>query len=361
MQARLFTTLAAAIFATAATAQVAIWSPNGYAAVAGNSNNAFPWNWGGTPMHYLQVYGSQNFTLQGISGSAVITRLRFRTSVYPTTTSWSGGTWPNVIINLSTAAVTYSGISATFASNHGPDLTNVYTGPVTVMPGTGNGTGVPGPVYIDIALTTPFVYTPANGDLCLEVVNSATGWSGTSTQCEAIQGTGAGGPVMCRRVYNTSSSTAASGGVDGFDYGLATEFSYLPPSGTAYYLAYGTGCSGLALTASARPVIGTSINLVTSGIPAGTPLGADILSSTQYNPGIDLGAIGMPGCRQYVGLDSTMVFVVTGATASVPLGVPNIPALAGVRVQCQSATFSSGINALGVIASNGLTLVLDLQ
>ena len=48
-------------------------------------------------------------------------------------------------------------------------------------------------------------------------------------------------------------------------------------------------------------------------------------------------------------------------TASVPLNVPNNPALAGVRVQCQSATFSSGLNALGVIASNGLTLVLDLQ
>jgi hypothetical protein len=118
--------------------------------------------------------------------------------------------------------------------------------------------------------------------------------------------------------------------------------------------------SALASSTSARPVIGTTINLVTSNIPAGTPVGAEIFSNTQHNPGIDLTSIGMPGCRQYVGLDFTSIFAVSGATASMPLSVPNNAALAGVRVQTQSATFTPGLNPLGVLSSNGLTLVLDL-
>jgi hypothetical protein len=563
MSMRFLAVLPALVLTAAATAQTAIWTPPGYAAVAGNSNNAFPWNWNALPMRYVQVYGAANFTGQGANFPVLISRLRFRAAL--TSGGWAGGSWPNVVLNMSTAATTYTGISSTFATNHGPNLATVYTGPVTVLPGSASN---PGPVYIDIALNTPFLYDPAGGDLCLEVVNSATGWSGTSTQCDAVQGAGPGGPVLARRVYNTSSSTAASGGVDGFDYGLVTEFTYVPSSGYAYASPFGTGCydlarasfyqlfqngafnlannaiqmipggagyivvpgstqwhtptganlglldnsvsgaqplgftfpypggsttgiyvcsngfvwlqtnsdtgccapvagnllsggaricplwtdlnpgaggtvvfdvdvpnqtayvtwtnvpetsttststfqvafhaggqmdlrwqacsvlnhlsltgwspgggardpgsvnlltampiltnpdlSALAFTASARPRIGTSVNLVTSNIPAGTPVGAEIFSNTQHNPGIDLASIGMPGCRQYVGLDFTNIFVVSGTSASVPLGVPNNPALAGVRVQCQSATFSSGLNALGVLASNGLTLVLDL-
>jgi hypothetical protein len=107
-------------------------------------------------------------------------------------------------------------------------------------------------------------------------------------------------------------------------------------------------------------VLGHTINLVTANIPAGTPVGAEIFSNVQHNPGIDLASIGMPGCRQYVGLDFTSIFTVSGSSASMPLSVPNNAALAGVRVQTQSATFTPGLNPLGVLSSNGLTLVLDL-
>jgi hypothetical protein len=117
----------------------------------------------------------------------------------------------------------------------------------------------------------------------------------------------------------------------------------------------------LAHSSSARPVIGTSINLLTTNIPAGTVLGADILSFTQHNPGIDLTIIGMPGCRQYVGLDTSLTFFPAGGTGTVPLNIPNVAAFAGLHLFSQGASFTSGFNALGVLAANGIDLKLDIN
>jgi hypothetical protein len=117
----------------------------------------------------------------------------------------------------------------------------------------------------------------------------------------------------------------------------------------------------LALAASARPIVNTSINLVTSNVPASSSLGATILSFTQHNPGLDLGSIGMPGCRQYVGLDASNVFIPSGGTGTIALGVPNNPALSGLHVFSQSAAFVVGANALGVQSSNGLALTIGIN
>jgi hypothetical protein len=112
----------------------------------------------------------------------------------------------------------------------------------------------------------------------------------------------------------------------------------------------------LALGASARPITGTSINLVTSNIPTGTALGATLLGLTQFNPGIDLSFLGMPGCFQYTDGSVSLLFVVGGPSATVPFNIPNNPAFVGIHVFAESATFSAGFNGLGVIASNGLDL-----
>jgi hypothetical protein len=356
MSMRLQLLLSAAVLACAAAAQTAIWTPPNYAGVPGNSNNDFPWNGGILSMRYQQIYSSQNFTLQSANFPVQISRIRFRAAT--TTGSWSGGNWSSVVLNMSTAATVYSAPSTTFASNHGANLTNVYTGPVTVLSGTGNGSGVPGPVYIDIPFTTPFSYDPAGGDLCLEIIINAAGWTGASTHCDAVQDPGPAGPARTRRVYRVGNFTSATGSIDGFDYGLVTEFL----SGSYSYASaspFGMGCYGLLLSASARPLLGTSINLVTSAIPSGTLLGATVFSSVRHDPGIDLGSMGMPGCRQYVDLDVSRIFLVSSPNATVPQSIPNDPSFIGVQVHCQSATFSPGLDPLGVIASNGLTLRLD--
>ena len=116
--------------------------------------------------------------------------------------------------------------------------------------------------------------------------------------------------------------------------------------------------SALSIGASGRPILGTSINLVTNNILSGTFLGVTILSFTQINPGIDLAFIGAPNCFQNVGLDISLVFIASGSSFAQPLPIPSSAGYAGINLMAQSAAFSSGANALGVVLSNGLDLRL---
>ncbi len=123
-------------------------------------------------------------------------------------------------------------------------------------------------------------------------------------------------------------------------------------------------CAGptpdLALTLSARPVMGTTINFNTSNIPAGSALGISILSLTQYTPGIDLTALGMPTCTLYAGLDALYTFATPGASASFPWLVPNVPGASGTVIMNQSAVLKVGINPFGFITSNAAQMVLGV-
>lgn len=141
------------------------------------------------------------------------------------------------------------------------------------------------------------------------------------------------------------------------------EIYVVPATGYASWLPYGNGCGNPAvrLGASARPVVGQSFNLVTSNIPAGSQLGATVLSYSQLLPPIPLASLGMPGCEQHAGLDATLIFLPTGTTGSVGLSIPNRQSFAGQTIFSQSATFSPGVNPLGVLSSNGVSLLLDLQ
>ena len=115
------------------------------------------------------------------------------------------------------------------------------------------------------------------------------------------------------------------------------------------------------LAASARPILGTSINLNTGNIPAGTLLGLSILSTTEYSPGLDLAFLGMPGCRLYAGLDAVSQFATPGSSASVPWSLPNVPSLAGTLIMSQSAVLTPGINAFGFATSNAIQFVLGVN
>ncbi|MEY3161010.1 MAG: hypothetical protein RIT25_1001 [Planctomycetota bacterium] len=118
---------------------------------------------------------------------------------------------------------------------------------------------------------------------------------------------------------------------------------------------------GLQLGLTGRPRIGQTCNLVTSSFPSGATLGATFLSFTSYPAGLPLASLGLPGCSQYAGLDSTQVFFVTGSTASIPLTLPSQPSFAGLHVYGQSLAFAPGINLLGAVTSNGIDLTVDVQ
>lgn len=225
-----FAAALAAVTSAPALAQFTLVAPNGYAAVEGASNNSFPWSRGTASMRFQQMYDSTHFTAQGVTSPIIISRVRFRANA--TAGTWAGGTWPNVQISMSTAAVDFLAASTTFATNHGPDLAIVRSGPVTVTPGPGNGTTVPGPWYVDLPLTTNFTYDPTLGsDLVFDVALDGLGWTGVSTACDAISGaTAVLGPPVGTRIYSSTSHTATTGTI-GLHHMLATEFSYLPANG----------------------------------------------------------------------------------------------------------------------------------
>ena len=125
----------------------------------------------------------------------------------------------------------------------------------------------------------------------------------------------------------------------------------------------GNGTMPLSLDADARPVIGTTINLVIDNIPAASPLAGLIFSLTKHDPGIDLTASGMPGCFQYVNFDAVQLVIAPGTSHLSPYPVPNDPTLSGVLIKLQAAAYNPASipNALGATSSNGLELLVDVN
>ena len=127
------------------------------------------------------------------------------------------------------------------------------------------------------------------------------------------------------------------------------------PAGFALFPA---DLAPLALSASAPPLVNSTIQLVTANIPATAPFGAVLIGLTQYNPGVPLASLGMPGCFRYTdGLATLLFFPLGSPTNSLPFTVPNA---VGISFQVQSAVYdpASGLTPLGAIASNGVLLLL---
>jgi hypothetical protein len=119
--------------------------------------------------------------------------------------------------------------------------------------------------------------------------------------------------------------------------------------------------TGLALGASARPILGTTVTLTTSNIPTGTSIGLMLLGFTQAIPPIDLTSIGMPGCTAHVTDGLASAFVPASSSFPIPVPIPSDQSLTGLRVIAQSFTYGPPLTPLGLIAANGLVLVLGPQ
>ena len=111
----------------------------------------------------------------------------------------------------------------------------------------------------------------------------------------------------------------------------------------------------LQLTASTRPVLGTSWNLTTGNIPLTGIIGLDIFGVA--DPGVlDLSFLGMPGCQLRTTLDVMNAWVVGGPTHNYNFAVPALPlSLVGFQLFTQSLVFQvPPVNAFGAITSNGI-------
>lgn len=271
--------LAAAALAATASAQFTLVTPNGFANTVGNTNNAFPWSRGTASMRIQFLIDSTHFTNQGVVSPIVISKLRYRP--YPgATTSWAGGSWPNVRIDMATSPVDWAAASSTFASNLGPDLTTVLQGPVTVQAGSTLGAGVVVPWHIDIPLTTNFIYDPTTGnDLTVDIYLDGTGWTGTSRAADHVS---TAGVALGSRVYNTAGLTSTTGTV-GTSYGAVTEFTYVPANGL--FSSFNAN-----VTSGASPLSVNFTDATFTSDPGGITSwawdfdGDNVIDSTQQNP-----------------------------------------------------------------------------
>ncbi len=280
--------------ASACLAQFAATMPDsGYATAEGNSNFVLPWNVGANGGRVQFCHDSSLFTGPGMSGPIRITGLRYRPDAIAN--SSSGGTYPSVVIDMSTCLFDHLSITNTFANNHGPDLANVYNGPVTMLAFTG-GTA-PLPNNVDITLTTPFVYNPTlGGDLLIEFVVNA-GWTGAAPGAvDHVGPTGSPAPLSSRVwISGTGAPTSPTGNAN-----FSPTFNYCPVFELVYEPATGLWPNFVATssTTGATPLAVQFADRTITDDPNGVVLyqwdfdGDSVIDSTLQNPTFNYGTCG---------------------------------------------------------------------
>ena len=141
----------------------------------------------------------------------------------------------------------------------------------------------------------------------------------------------------------------------------ATDLSASLNSGIKVCSSVGTSVPDIALQSSARPIIGTSINLVATNVPLTSVGGLSILSLNSIPGGLDLTFLGMPGCYLYQSLMLIDLFPVAAGAGQRTFAFPNSPALAGSVLLNQAAIMDLGINAFNIVTSNGLELLIGIN
>ena len=328
-----------------------IVAPAGYANTEGNGSNYWPWNQYPTAsyLHVQEIYDSANFTNQGVTGPIRITQLRYRANGGPG--AWGGGMWPNVRIDVSTAAVDYLAPSLTFAQNHGPDRATVLAGQVIVQAGSGS---TPGPWYVTIPVT-PFVYDPGSGDdfvIDIEIVGMLVG---TSLHVDHVSGAASPPPLGTRLL--TASSGSPVGTSISFHYTPVTEFRF---ERLAAYETLGPGCVGSGGVPSNRatslPLLGQTMVVRLGNLPppavAAFAVGWNNTTSSLGMLPYDLGALGAPGCTWRVSLDLPVLLAGAGGASSFSFAIPNDRAYLGLRFYTQALVLDAAANALGATASD---------
>ena len=133
-------------FAAPASAQIIVGAPaTSYNFIPFGSNAGFP--------EYQQVYASSDF-----SGTITIEDIEF----YTVAGTGTGTPNPGVVtISLSTTSAAVNGLSTNLSANIGSNNTTVYDAVLPAVQSSG---------VLDIPLSTPFTYNPANGNLLVDLL-----------------------------------------------------------------------------------------------------------------------------------------------------------------------------------------------
>lgn len=228
----------------------------------------------------------------------------------------------NLTIDISTAAVPYTAASSTFASNHGPNRVQVFSGPIS-LPQESNPGSWPAQWQAPFVFTTPFPFVQAPGETLvidfMQTGNSATtAWYLEHTRRDRGD-----------RVTNG-------------------------PSASSCRFSNGNYNNSLSYT---RPVIGGNWRVTYSSLLPNAPgfaalgiQGAGGMWAGMSLP-LDLTFLGAPGCRWSIEpLASVSLVASANGSASWPtLSIPNDPALGGVSFFDHSGWIDPAANAAGLV------------
>jgi hypothetical protein len=115
---------------------------------------------------------------------------------------------------------------------------------------------------------------------------------------------------------------------------------------------------GLVLHVDQRPVLGSTLTFRTDNIPANAIISTNMIGLGAVMPGLDLTALGAPGCSQYVIADNNTLLFGSGSQSTTLGPLPTDPVWIGLPFFNQSASLVPGANTLGVLTSNGNRLVI---
>jgi hypothetical protein len=154
-------------------------------------------------------------------------------------------------------------------------------------------------------------------------------------------------------------STAGNNAVAGFTPGFGSRLG--PAIDISASLPYQAGDGRIppVMTMDARAVLGTTPNVITRNITAGTVFQIFIAGLTSTAP-TPLSPFGMSGCFQHINpFTAFLTSIGGGGEFSVAFAIPNHPSYQGMQMFFQSAPLTPGLNQAGIITSNGLCAKLS--
>lgn len=190
------------------------------------------------------------------------------------------------------------------------------------------------------------VFYEETGPIAVITYNGVFDFGGTTPSSIRVEMLVTGpGAVPLIQVGFGSLSTAGNGWLVGYSPGGPnTNPGPVDISASTLITTSGTDVLPLTLTASTRPVTGTSWNLAVtnSGV-------LDLIVIGTTDPNIpDLFFLGLPGC----GLRASLDLINVGSTFS--LLIPSNPTLIGVSAYAMGASLAPGVNPFGALTSNGI-------